>query len=267
MYGGNRKIEVRIRQQNQILTAVSDTSYLTPHNMTAKQIILELSALQKRTELVNVQRFFRDEGVESKFLGVQMGKIFALAKKFTLMPLKEVARLLESEYYEARMGAVSIMDFQARDKKVTDIRKKELYVLYLSKHHLINNWDLVDRSAPYVVGGYLYDKPRKILYKLAKSKNVWERRTAIVSTYFFIRQNDVKDTFKIAALLVHDKHDLIQKAVGSWIREAGKRDHDLLIHFLNKYALTMPRVMLRYAVEKLDKTKREYYLKLKDPKS
>ena len=120
---------------------------------------------------------------------------------------------------------------------------------------------MVDRSAPYVVGGYLSDKPRTILYKLARSKNVWERRTAIVATYFFIRNNDVNDTFRIAEILRNDQHDLIQKAVGSWVREAGKRDKQKLLSFLNKYAATMPGVMLRYAIEQLDRKQKELYTK------
>jgi 3-methyladenine DNA glycosylase AlkD len=167
---------------------------------------------------------------------------------------------LQNEYYEIRMGAVSIMDFKARQKTTTPACKKQLFELYIKRHDRINNWDLVDRSAPYVVGGYLFDKPRTILYKLAKSKNVWERRTAIVSTYFFIRQQDVSDTFNIAAILVQDEHDLIQKAVGSWIREAGKKDKLPLIEFLDQFAGSMPRTMLRYAIEKLDKKEKDYYL-------
>ncbi|MES2651182.1 MAG: DNA alkylation repair protein [Bacteroidota bacterium] len=233
-------------------------------SLTATQFLTELSGFQTRTELENVQRFFRHEGIESKFLGIRMANLFALAKKFTKMPLNEIKTLLESEYYEARMGAVSIMDFQARDKKITIELRKELFDTYISMHNCINNWDLVDRSAPYVVGGYLFNKPRTILYELAKSKNVWKRRTAIVATYFFIRENDVEDTFKIAEILVYDKHDLIQKAVGSWIREAGKRDKEKLLAFLNKYASSMPRVMLRYAIEKLDKREKDYYIKNAD---
>lgn len=229
--------------------------------LTAKQFLTELSAFQTKTGLENVQRFFRYEGIESKFLGVRMSSIFALAKQFIQMPLNEIEKLLESAYYEARMGAVSIMDFQARDKKTTIEQKKKLFDLYISKHNCINNWDLVDRSAPFVVGGYLSDNPRSILYKLAKSKNVWERRTAIVATYFFIRENDLDDTFKIAEILVNDQHDLIQKAVGSWVREAGKRDKQKLLTFLDKYAATMPRVTLRYAIEKLDKKQKDLYMK------
>jgi 3-methyladenine DNA glycosylase AlkD len=117
-----------------------------------------------------------------------------------------------------------------------------------------------------VVGGYLWDKPRNILYKLARSKNIWERRTSIVSTYYFIRQGDVADTFKLAEMLLFDKHDLIHKAAGGWIRFAGGKDPKKLIEFLDAYAAVMPRTMLRYAIEKLNKKQREYYLNLKNVK-
>ena len=229
--------------------------------LTAKVFIKQLSQLKSPAELKNVQRFFRDVNPANKFLGIRMAHIFKLARDFAEMPLVEIEKLLESDYYEARMGAVSIMDFQARNKKTSTERKMELFDLYIKRHDRINNWDLVDRSAQYVVGGFLFDKPRKILYKLAKSKNVWERRTAIVSTYYFIRQNDVSDTFKIAELLIKDKHDLIHKAVGSWVREAGKRDKEALIEFLESYAAKMPRTMLRYATEKLDRNQKQFYLK------
>ena len=228
--------------------------------MTAKLFLSELSAFQSKSELENIQRYFRDEGVETRFLGVPMRNIFLLAKKFAQMPLNEIGKLLEDKFYEARIWAVSIMYFQAKDKKTTSEEKKKLFDLYISKHNCINNWDLVDRGAPYIVGGYLSDKPRKILYKLAKSKNVWERRTAIVATYYFIRQNDVEDTFKIAEILVHDKHDLINKAVGSWVREAGKRDKQKLLGFLDKFAPVMPRITLSYSIEKLDRKLKDSYM-------
>ncbi len=231
-------------------------------SQTAKAFLEELSALQSDTEIENDQRFFRDGYSGNKLMGIRMANLFVLAKKFIGIPIGEIEVLLENEYYEARMGAVCIMDFQARDKKTTPERKKELFDVYIAKHNFINNWDMVDRSAPYVVGGYLFDKPREILYSLAKSDNVWERRTAIVATYYFIRQNDVEDTFKIAEILVNDEHDLVQKAVGSWVREAGKRDEQLLLDFLDKYSATMPRVMLRYAIERLDKGVSEHYLKI-----
>lgn len=196
----------------------------------------------------------------NKILGVNIGKIFPVAKKYTGMPLADVERLLESPYYEMRMGAAAIMDFQARVKGITPEHRKALYSLYIERHDRINNWDLVDRAAPYVVGGYLIDKPRTPLTKLAKSANPWERRTAIVSTYFFIRAGETEETFRIAELLVKDKHELVQKAVGSWIREAGKKDPRRLLAFLNRHAATMPRTMLRYAVEKLSAAQRAKYL-------
>ncbi len=234
--------------------------------LAAKHFIERLKAYQSQTELEKIQRYFKSEADETgdKFLGVQMGKVFALAKEFREMPLIEVEKMLENDIHEVRVGAVSIMDFQARDKKTRAGRRKELFDLYIKRHDRINTWDLVDRSAPFVVGGYLIDKPRKILYKLASSKNVWERRTAIVSTYFFIRKGDIDDTFTIAQLLVNDKHGLIQKATGSWVREAGKRDPQRLITFLDRHAATMPRTTLRYAIEKLSVKQRDYYLKLKN---
>lgn len=190
-----------------------------------------------------------------------MGDIFILAKKFASMDLKEVAKLLQNNYYEVRMGAVSILDFKARKKKISEQEKKKLFDVYISNHKRINNWDLVDRAAPWVVGGYLQDKPRDILYRLARSKNTWEQRTAIVATACFIRQNDLEDTFHLAEILIHQTHDLTHKAVGSWIREAGKRDNMRLLDFLNKYAGTMPAVTLRYATEKLDQKLKNFYLK------
>lgn len=228
--------------------------------MEAKEFLKSLVALSTKKEIENIKRFFTDKNQSNKFLGVRMADIFGLSKMYSQLPLKEIELLLESEYYEARMGAVSIMDFQARNKNITEDSRKKLFNLYTSRHERINNWDLVDRSAPYVVGGYLFDKRRTVLYKLAKSKNVWERRTAIVSTYYFIRQNDLDDTFKIAELLIEDKHDLIHKAVGSWLREAGKRDEQKLITFLDKFAATMPRTSLRYAIEKLGKKQKDHYM-------
>ncbi len=227
---------------------------------TAQQFIAALKSHQSSEELKKNKRFYNEDDHDI-CLGVRMGTIFSIAKEFIGMPIKEIEKLFDNPYYEVRMGAVSIMDFQARNKKTSAAEKKALFELYIDHHDRINNWDLVDRSAPYVVGGYLFDKPRAILYKLAKSKNIWERRTAIVSTYFFIRQGDINDTFKIAELLVKDKEDLIHKAVGSWIREAGKRDKQKLISFLDKYAGIMPRTMLRYATEKLDKKQKDFYLK------
>ena len=203
---------------------------------------------------------------DDTILGVRMGQVFALAKEFMDMPLDEVETMLESPIHEMRVGAVSIMDFQARSKKTTERRRKELFDLYIRRHDRINTWDLVDRSAPYVVGSYLFDKPRKVLYKLARSDQMPERRTSVVSTLYFIGKGDVDDAFKIAELLLEDKHDLIHKAIGWALRFAGDKDLPRLLGFLDKYAATMPRVALRYATEKIDKKQREHYMNLKKGK-
>lgn len=196
-------------------------------------------------------------------LGVRMGQVFALAKEFMDMPLDEIEKLLESPIHEARVGAVSIMDFQARSKKTPAERRQQLFDLYIRRHERINAWDLVDRSAPYVVGSYLRDKPRDILYRLAHSKHLWERRTAMVSTGYFIRQGEVDDAFKIAEMLLGDQEDLIHKATGWMLREAGKVDRSRLLRFLDQYASSMPRTALRYATEHLDTDLRAHYLSMK----
>ena len=219
-----------------------------PSDVRARQFIEQINHLGSKTD---------------GYKDVSMKQVFALAKEFMDMAPEEIEKLLESPIHKIRAGAVSIMDWQARSKKTPERRRKELFDLYIRRHDRINDWDLVDRSAPYVVGGYLADKPRDILYQLARSKSPWERRTAITATYFFIRQSDVDDTFKIAEILVHDPHDLVQKAVGGWAREAGKKDLPKLLAFLDQYAATMPRTMLRYAIEHLEKDQREQYLAMK----
>jgi 3-methyladenine DNA glycosylase AlkD len=233
----------------------------------AQTFIEILYTYQSDKELEKIQRYFKSEegdyGAGDTFIGVRMGQVFDLAKEFTAMPTDEIEILLESPIHEVRVGAVSIMDFQARSKKTSEEQRKSIFELYLRRHDRINNWDLVDRAAIFVVGSYLFDKPRSVLYKLARSKNIWERRTAIVSTGYFIRQKDVEDTFEIAEMLLKDKEDLIHKAVGGWIREAGKKEVTKLVSFLDQYASTMPRTMLRYAIEHLDKQQKDYYLMMK----
>ncbi len=190
-------------------------------------------------------------------------EIFSLAKEYQQMPVFEAVKLLKDKSDNHRLGAVSILDWKARNKKTSKEERESIYRAYIDNHNWIDNWGLVDRSAPYVVGGYLHNKDKKPLYDLAKSKSPMERRTAIVSTYYFIRKNEIEDTFKIAEILVKDKDEYVQKAIGSWIREAGKKNEERLKKFLDKHATEMPRVTLRYAIEKLDKQTREYYLNLK----
>ena len=180
-----------------------------------------------------------------------MGQIFALARAHMDMDLDEIEALLESPAHEARVGAVSIMDFQARSRKTPPERRRELYELYLRRHDLIDAWDLVDRSVIHVVGEYLVDKPRAVLDGLARSSRPMERRTAILATGAFIRRGQLDDTYRIAEQLIDDDEDLVHKAVGWMLREAGKRDVQRLTAFLDVHAAAMPRVMLRYAIEKL----------------
>lgn len=230
-----------------------------PVKLTAAEFLKNLKALalpSKKTASEN----------EDIVLGIGMGQVFSLAKEHMNMELDELEAMLQSPVYEMRVGAVSIMDFQARSKKTTETRRKELYELYIRRHDRINTWSMVDRSALWVVGHYLFDKPRKALYKLARSKMMAERRTAIVSTLYFIRKGDLDDAFKLAEIILYDKEDLVNKANGWALRFAGDKDRKRLMQFLDKYAATMLRVTLRYAIEKFDKKQREYYLKLKDQK-
>jgi DNA alkylation repair enzyme len=235
--------------------------------MSSARFVSALESFQSPEEREKYQRYFKmDEGEYGEgdeFIGVRMGQVFALAKEFIDMPPDEIEQLLESPIHEVRAGALSIMDKQARRKKTPDSRRKELFDLYLRRTDRINNWDLVDLAAPFVVGGYLFDKPRDILYTLAHSENLWERRTAIVSTAYFIRQGDIDETFAVAEVLLNDDHNLIRKAVGGWLREAGKQDPQRLLGFLDTYAATMPRTTLRYAIEHLPADQRKHYMGLK----
>lgn len=227
---------------------------------TAERFVRELGERRSERDMEKVRRFYRGPAEDGEVLGVPMGAVFDLAKTYIDMPIEEVDVLLGSRCYEVRMGAVSMMDFQARRASSAETHKAALFELYIRRHDRINNWDFVDRAAPAVVGNYLRDKPKDILFQLACSSSPWERRTAIVSTHAFIKQGNVDVTFAIAGMLVRDSDELVQKAVGSWIREAGKKDADRLTAFLDRHAATMPRVALRYAVEKLDADTRGRYM-------
>lgn len=231
--------------------------------LTAKAYVENLQRIASPATAAKYKKLFMPHNPEdNEFLGVRMGQSFALAKEFTFMEPAEIEKLLENTYHEARVGAVSIMDFQVRSKKTTEERHKELFYLYIRRHDRINNWDFVDRAAPRVVGGYLADKPRDILHKLARSKNTWERRTAIVSTLYFIKLGELDDTFKIAELLFDDDQELIRKAVGWALRSAGDRDKRQLLDFLDRNNAAMPRILLRYATEKLTPEEKLRYTKV-----
>lgn len=239
--------------------------------LTAKAFIEKLATHQSDEELRKIQRYFKSEagqyGEGDQFMGVKMGLVFETAKEFIAMPIAELEEMLESPIHEIRTGAVSIMDKASREKKISKERLKDLFDLYMRRHDRINNWDLVDLGCLYMTGSYLFDKPRTILYELAKSNNLWERRTAIVGTCFFIKKGEVDDTFNIAEILIEDKEDLVHKGVGWMLRFAGDKDRPRLLSFLDVHAVAMPRTMLRYTIEKLDKAQRTHYLGLKKIKN
>ena len=234
--------------------------------MTAVEFVKKLKTYSSPAELKKHHRYFtfdEDQPDGDQFMGVRFGQIFALAKEFIEMSPAEIEKLLESNIHEVWAGGCSIMDKQAGSKKTPVERRKELYDLYMRRHDRINSWDLVDLCCIYVVGGYLVDKPRGVLYKLARSKDTWKRRTAILSTAYFIKQGDVDDAFKIAEILLHDEEDLIHKATGWMLRYAGDKDRRRLLSFLDKHAGVMPRVALRNAIEHFDKKQRNHYLSMK----
>ena len=193
---------------------------------------------------------------------VRMGDIFALAREFIDLPLDDIDQLLRSPEHHQRVAALSIMGKQFTRKATTDARRTELYELYLRRTDRINTWDLVDLSGHHIVGGYLFDKPRTVLYELARSGDWWERRLAIFATLHFVRKGEVDDTFAIAEILVNDQEDYVNKAVGGLLREAGKSDRARLIDFLDRHAATAPRVTLRFAIEHFDPALRKHYLML-----
>ncbi|MPZ14154.1 MAG: DNA alkylation repair protein [Chloroflexi bacterium] len=232
-------------------------------DLTADEFMERLGSRQSEQWL---DRYAEASPIENRdgdqFIGVRMGDIFQLAKELKGMPLAEVEKMLESPVHEVRVGAVSIMDYQARDKKTTDQRKKELFELYIKRHDRINTWDLVDRSGFWVVGNYLLDRPRDVLYQLARSERMAERRTAIISTgQIAMKTQQIADTFNIAKILLQDRDVLIHKAVGWMLRIAGDIDRQKLLDFLDEHVATMPRITLRYATEHLDKTSRARYVR------
>jgi 3-methyladenine DNA glycosylase AlkD len=194
---------------------------------------------------------------------VRMRDVFALAKAFIDLPVTEIDKLLDSDVHEVRVGAVSIMGKQFMRAKTPDSVRKELFELYLRRTDRIDTWDLVDVSAHQVVGGYLLDKPRDVLYRLARSELWWERRIAMMATLAFVRTGDLDDAFAIAELLVGDTHEFVQTVVGGMLRDAGKHDRGRLLSFLDRHAATAPRVLLRYAIEHLDPEQRAHYRNLR----
>ena len=209
------------------------------------------------------QRFFKtgkgEYGEGDIFLGIRVPLLRKLVKKYRGISITEVRKLLHSKFHEERLLAVLMLVqlFKSGDKSV----EKQVYDLYLENTEFINNWDLVDISASHIVGAHLHEKDKAPLYNLVQSKNLWERRIAIIATFYFIRQNEFDDTLKIAEILLNDKEDLIHKAVGWMLREVGKREIEFEEEFLQEHYKIMPRTMLRYAIEKFTETSRKMYLR------
>jgi len=239
--------------------------------MNQKIIHNDLILLANKEIAEHSQRFFKtgkgEYGESDIFLGIRVPVLRKLVNKYRGISLEEVSKLLHSKFHEERLLAVLILVhlFKNRsgtlDESGTYDGQKQIYNLYLDNIEFINNWDIVDISAGNIVGAYLHQKDKALLYRLVKSQNLWERRISIISTFHFIRNYDFDDTLKIAEILLNDKEDLIQKAVGWMLREVGKREIEIEEEFLQEHYMKMPRTMLRYAIEKFPETKRKMYLR------
>ena len=226
-------------------------------------IMASLRALGNEEKSRHLSGFFKtgegQYGYGDKFLGLPVPLTRGVAKRHKDAPLGVAEELLHSEWHEARLCALLILVEKMKRAKADDA--KLIVDMYLANTAHINNWDLVDLSAPYVVGKYLLDKPRNVLYGLASSPLLWDNRIAMVSTYAFIKSNELDDTFSLAVLLLGHKHDLMHKAVGWMLREAGKRDMARLRAFVDGHWHEMPRTMLRYAIEKYPEDERQSVLR------
>ncbi len=227
-----------------------------------KNLLSDLSKLKNPEKAKNYAKFFKtgkgEYGEGDKFLGITVPQQRKIAKKYQNLDLAEIEKLLNFKFHEHRLTALFILRHKYQNER--GAARKKVVDFYLKHKYNINSWDLVDSSAPYILGDYLLDKNRSILYKLAKSKNLWDKRIAILATFIFIREKEFVDVIKIAEILLSDKHDLINKAIGWMLREIGKRDVATEEKFLEKYHKTMPRTMLRYAIEKFGEKKRRHYL-------
>ncbi len=229
---------------------------------TAKQVESALREKINPEKAAFYPRFFKtgkgEYGEGDKFLGVVVPDQRKIARKFKRLPIREIEKLLDSKWHENRLTGLLILVDQF-DKAQTESFQKEIYDFYLGKIDRINNWDLVDGSCHKIIGPYLYERSRKPLIRLAKAKHIWKNRIAIVTTNYFIQRNDLGTTIEISEILVDHSHDLIHKAVGWMLRELGKKNEGLMLEFLKEHP-HMSRTMLRYAIEKLPKTKRDQIL-------
>ncbi|MDD5312510.1 MAG: DNA alkylation repair protein [Dehalococcoidia bacterium] len=237
-----------------------------PDNIHVQDLKREVLSLSNKQRADFVQKYFKtgagQYGEGDIFAGLSTSDIRKIATKYRGLSTADIERALQDEVHEMRSVALVIM--AAQYKRAPEATKKKYFDLYLGNTGYINNWDLVDISAPYIIGDYLLGKDRGILYTLAKSPSLWERRIAIMSTFAFIKNGEVADTLNIARLLLDDDHDLIHKASGWMLREVGKRGNQkALEQFLDENIRYMPRTMLRYAIEKFPESKRQHYLSIK----
>ena len=230
--------------------------------MSLSEIRKEISKQKNPTQAINLQRFFKtgngEYGEGDVFYGIKVPVQRTIAVRFKELVLDDLKTLISSKVHEERLIAAFILVEQF--KKADDKKRKIIFDFYIKNRKGINNWDLVDLSAPKIVGEYLIDKEKDLLYKFANSKDLWEKRIAIISTQTFIKQHWFEDTLKISEILFQDKHDLIHKAVGWMLREIGNRDIITEEEFLKEHYKSMPRTMLRYAIEKFPEKKRKAYL-------
>ena len=231
--------------------------------MSIKEIQKEVDKNSDKKQAALLQRFFKtgsgEYGEGDVFIGIKVPILRNIAKKNQDVSYKEIKQLLKSKIHEERMISLMILIFKYQ--KADEKDKSRIFKIYLDNTSNINNWDLVDLTAPQIVGDYLMGKDRSILIQLAKSKNLWERRIAILSTFQFIKNDQFDFSLKISKLLLKDEHDLIHKAVGWMLREIGKRNPVKEEKFLKTHYKIMPRTMLRYAIEKFPDKKRKEYLK------
>jgi len=231
--------------------------------MDAEEIQLKMQALKDEKSAEILQGFFKtgpgEYGEGDIFLGIRVPVLRRLVKEYRTLPINEAEKLLHSPLHEVRVLALMILTYIY--SKGDEALKKKIYELYLQNTAFINNWDLVDCSAPHIVGDFLIDKSKKPLYEFAQSENLWERRISIIATFRFIKSDRYSETLKIAKMLLSDEEDLIHKAVGWMLREVGKKDLPTQEEFLKKHYKRMPRTMLRYAIEKFPEPIRQKYLK------
>ena len=230
--------------------------------MTVEQIRQTLKDLADPAIAEHSQRFFKtgkgDYGEGDQFLGIRVPVLRSHVKRYQSVSLEDIQQLLKSPFHEERLFALLLLVHQF--KKKNDTVKASIYQLYLGNTDYVNNWDLVDSSAPHIVGVYLEKRDRQVLYQLVQSPSLWERRIAIMATFQFIRNHQFEDTLNLSKQLLEDPEDLIHKAVGWMLREVGKRDGLSARTFLKTHHQTMPRTMLRYAIEKFPSQERKAYL-------